>query len=133
MNGSLSSLKQTKHIKARYYFIKDKIEEGEVNVRYCPTTEMWSDILNKPKHGTPFKKDHAMLMNVPIGYYDDLEFKNTHPALLPQEKNWEKLRPRSQMLPEGVCWGTSEIDHCLEFLRAEGVMARANIGYPGQG
>ena len=36
VNGSLSSSKRTKHIKARYYFIKDKIEEGEVDVRYCP-------------------------------------------------------------------------------------------------
>ena len=75
-------MKRTKHIKARYYFIKDKIEEGEVDVRYCPTTEMWSDVLNKPKHGTPFKKDCAKLMNVPLVYDNDLEFRNTHPALL---------------------------------------------------
>ena len=57
VNKSLSSSKRTKHIKARYYFIKEKIEEGEVDVRYCPTTEMWSDVINKPKHGTLFKKD----------------------------------------------------------------------------
>ncbi len=66
VNGSLSSLNRTNHIKARYYFVKDKIEEGEVDVRYCPTTEMWSDVLNKPNHSTPFKKDHAKLMNVPL-------------------------------------------------------------------
>ncbi len=49
MNGSLSSSKRTKHIKARYYFIKDRIEEGEVDMQYCPTKEMWSNVLNKPK------------------------------------------------------------------------------------
>ena len=57
INGSLSSSKRTKHIKARYYFIKDKIEEGEVDDRYCPTTEIWSNVVNKPNHGTLFKKD----------------------------------------------------------------------------
>ena len=99
VNGSLSSSKRTKHIKARYYFIKDKIEEGEVDVRYCPTTEMWSDILNKPKHGTPFKKDRAMLMNVPVGYDDDLEFRNTHPALLPQDENLGTIKAKKPIVP----------------------------------
>ena len=33
-NGSLSSGKTTKHIHARYYFVKDKIEEGEVDLQY---------------------------------------------------------------------------------------------------
>ena len=36
VSGSLSSSKRTKHIKARYYFIKDKIDEGEVDLRFCP-------------------------------------------------------------------------------------------------
>ena len=99
VNGSLSSSKQTKHIKARYYFIKDKIEEGEVDVRYCPTTEMWSDVLNKPKHGTPFKKDRSMLMNVPIGYDDDLEFRNTHPALLPQDDKLGAIKTKKPNAP----------------------------------
>ena len=48
-DGSMSLSKRTKHIKARYYFIKDKVEEGEVEVQYCPTDKMWSDVLNKPK------------------------------------------------------------------------------------
>ena len=46
---------------------------------------MWSDVLNKPKHGTPFKKDQAKLMNVPLVYNNDLELENTHPALLTKE------------------------------------------------
>ncbi len=99
VNGSLSSSKRTKHIKARYYFIKDKIGEGEVDVRYCPTTEMWSDVLKKPKHGTPFKKDQAMLMNVPISYDDDLEFRNTHPALLPQDDNLGVIKAKKPIAP----------------------------------
>ena len=85
INGQLSSSKRTKHIKARYYFIKDKIHEGEVEVRHCPTEKMWSDILNKPKTGAAFRKDRAMLMNVPVEYDDHVEFCATHPDLLPKE------------------------------------------------
>ena len=99
VNGSLSLSKRTKHIKARYYFIKDKIEEGEVDVRYCPTTEMWSDVLNKPKHGTPFKKDRAKLMNVPLAYDNDLEFKNTHPALLSKEDSLGAIESQKPNAP----------------------------------
>ncbi len=53
LNGSMSSSSRTKHIKARYYFVKDKVEEGEVDIRYCPTKQMWSDVLNKAKTGSP--------------------------------------------------------------------------------
>ena len=49
INGSLSSSSRTKHIKAKYYFVKDKIEEGKIDLRHCPTEIMWSDVLNKPK------------------------------------------------------------------------------------
>ena len=47
-NGNASSSKQTKHIKVRYFFIKDKIDSKEVSVKYCPTEDMWADILTKP-------------------------------------------------------------------------------------
>ena len=51
--GVLSSSSRTKHINAMYYFINDKQDEGEVEVHYCPTGKMGSDVLNKPKQGTP--------------------------------------------------------------------------------
>jgi hypothetical protein len=35
LNGTFLSSKRTKHIKARYFFIKDKIEEAKVEIRYC--------------------------------------------------------------------------------------------------
>ncbi len=81
----------TKHIKARYYFIKDKVEGGEVEVQYCPTDKMWSDVLNKPKQGLPFRTDRAMLMNVPVDYDDDKELAKTHARLLPESAGSENL------------------------------------------
>ena len=99
MNGSLSSSKRTKHIKASYYFIKDKIEEGEVDMQYCPTEEMWCDMLNKPKSGTPFRKDRAKLMNVPVGYDDNIERMNTHPDLLPKNEDLETVGIKRSKIP----------------------------------
>ena len=87
----MSSSKRTKHIKARYYFIKDKVEEGEVEVQYCPTDKMWSDVLNKPKQGLPFRTDRAMLMNIPVNYDDDEERAKTHAKLLPEPAGSEDL------------------------------------------
>ena len=85
INGLLSSSSRTKNIKARYYFIKEKVNECEVEIKYCPTDQMWSEVLNKPKKGNPFKKYRSMLMNVPVEYDDEVEFWNTHPDLLPEE------------------------------------------------
>ena len=53
-NGRTSASKRTKHIKIRYFFIKDMIAQQEVEVQHCPTKEMWSDILTKPKQGREF-------------------------------------------------------------------------------
>ena len=86
VNGTFSSSKRTKHIKARYFFIKDKIAEGEVEIQYCPTEKMWSDVLNKPKQGGPFRKDRAMLMGVPVEYDDNVEYHRTHQELLPNDE-----------------------------------------------
>ena len=84
INGALSSSGRTKHIKARYYYITDKIEDGDIEVKYCPTDKMRVYMLTKPKQGTPFKKDRALLQNVPINYDNKVERKRTHHALLPR-------------------------------------------------
>ena len=38
-----------KHIKAIYFFIKDQINQGDVEIEYCPKENMWADVLNNPK------------------------------------------------------------------------------------
>ena len=48
----MSSSKRTKHIKAKYFFITDKIEQGEVKIEHLPTERMWIDVNTKPKQGT---------------------------------------------------------------------------------
>ena len=84
-NGRWSSSKRTRHIKSRYFFIKDKVEQGEVKVEHRPTNEMWSDTLTKPKQGKGMRVDRAMLMGCEENYDDDKEREDTSPELLPKE------------------------------------------------
>jgi hypothetical protein len=39
---------RSKHIEIKYYFIQDKVQEGEVKLKYIPTDEQTVDILTKP-------------------------------------------------------------------------------------
>ena len=65
--------------------IKDKIGKGEVIIQYCPAGDMWADINTKDLKGSLFYNMRARLMGVDENYDDDVERKNTHPDLLPQE------------------------------------------------
>jgi hypothetical protein len=58
-NGGASSIKRTKHINVRYFFIKDRIASGEITVEHCPATEMLGGHFTKPLQGTMFRKFRA--------------------------------------------------------------------------
>jgi hypothetical protein len=59
-NGRVSSSKRTKHIKGKYFLIKDYYDSGEIDLRYCPTDVMWADVLTKPLQGQKVK-GHACI------------------------------------------------------------------------
>jgi hypothetical protein len=62
-NGRFSSGKKTKHMQAKFFFIKDRIDDGEMIVVNCPTEGMWADILTKPLQGKVFRVMRSKLMN----------------------------------------------------------------------
>ena len=45
---------RTKHIDVQHHFIREKLEEGIIALKYCPTEEMAADVLTKalakPRH-----------------------------------------------------------------------------------
>ena len=84
-NGRFLCSKRTKHIKNRYFMIKDKIGKGEVIIQYYPTGDMWADINTKAIQGSLFYKVKARLMGVDDNYDNDIENQNTHPDLFLQE------------------------------------------------
>jgi hypothetical protein len=63
-NGKASSSKRTKHINIRYFFITDRIQKGEVSVKWCPTGDMIGDFMTKPLQGALFKKFRDQIMGV---------------------------------------------------------------------
>ena len=69
-NGQFSSGWKTKHVKAKFFFIKDRVDKGEIKVIDCPAEEMWADILTKPPQGAKFRQMRAFLMNCPIDYHE---------------------------------------------------------------
>ena len=38
---------RTKHIDVKHHFIRDKVENGELLLKYCPTNDMNADMLAK--------------------------------------------------------------------------------------
>ena len=78
-NGKASSSKRTKHIRMRYFFIKDCVDRGEVTIKHCPTKEMWSDILTKPKQGKEFFIMRSKLMGCPVNLDDNPPKKKRAP------------------------------------------------------
>ena len=63
-NGKASSGKRTKHINIRYFFIKDRIDNGEIKVEYCPTDEMTADFFTKPLQGKKFIQFRNEIMGI---------------------------------------------------------------------
>jgi hypothetical protein len=69
-NRKMSSGKRTKHIKAKFFFIKDRVDEGEIKVMDCTTKKMWADVMTNPLQGTAFKIIRAELMSCSLEYKD---------------------------------------------------------------
>ena len=61
-NGRRSSSKRTKHLNVRYFFVTDRINNGDLSVKYCPTKEMVADFFTKPLQGEPFYKFRKEIM-----------------------------------------------------------------------
>jgi hypothetical protein len=58
-NCSVSN--RSKHIDIRHHFIRERIEAGDITVKYCPTEDMVADILTKPLGPIPFARHRASL------------------------------------------------------------------------
>ncbi|GKY97397.1 hypothetical protein MPSEU_000698200 [Mayamaea pseudoterrestris] len=63
-NGRSSSTKRTRHMNVRYFFVKDRVAAGEVNIEHCPTGDMVADFFTKPLQGAQFGKLRNLVMNL---------------------------------------------------------------------
>ena len=63
-NGRQSSGKCTRHINIRYFFVTDRIKNGEVCVEYCSNELLIADIYTKPLQGALFCKIRKIILNL---------------------------------------------------------------------
>ena len=42
-NGKQSAGKRSRALNIRYFFIHDQKEKGNIDIKYCPTKQMWAD------------------------------------------------------------------------------------------
>ena len=122
-NGKASSSKRTKHIKVKYFYIKEKVDNGEIEIEHCPTDQMWTDINTKLKQGAMYRKFRGHVMGIPADYNDkDYEGKvKTVPpvdSMLPIPKE-----PKASQ----ECVGGSQKDINLTSDRPSGCESRAPI------
>jgi len=62
INGGIETMQKTKYMRVRIAHVKEIIEQGSVEIRYCPIEEMVVDILTKPISGKQFKKLRDMML-----------------------------------------------------------------------
>ena len=61
-NGRNSCTGNSRHIDIRFFFVKDRVDSGDINVEYCPTNKMLADFFTKPLQGTVFKNFRSTVM-----------------------------------------------------------------------
>jgi Reverse transcriptase (RNA-dependent DNA polymerase) len=63
-NGRASSGKRTRHIDIRFYFVADRVANGDLRIEHCPTEEMVADYFTKPLQGALFYRLRDHIMNI---------------------------------------------------------------------
>mmetsp|Transcript_11438 Transcript_11438/g.14335 ORF Transcript_11438/g.14335 Transcript_11438/m.14335 type:complete len:209 (+) Transcript_11438:991-1617(+) len=61
-NGRNSCTGNSRHINIRYFFVKDRVDKGELIIEYCPTEKMLADFFTKPLQGRQFKLMRDIIM-----------------------------------------------------------------------
>jgi hypothetical protein len=62
-----STSPRTRHVAIRYFFVKDRMEKGEVEIAYLPTELMVADFFTKPLQGELFRRLRAEVLNLSDG------------------------------------------------------------------
>jgi hypothetical protein len=107
-NGQFSSRKKMKHIMAKFFFIKDRINSGDMRIVHCPTEEMWADVLIKPSQGKAFRVMQSKLLNCSKEYEDSetndkTAGKGHREAMQGKSRDWENELTYPHQDTAGVC------------------------------
>ena len=67
-NGAPCS-KRSRHIDIRYFWISDKVKDGNITIVRRPTETMWANVLTKPVQGAQFDRERDGLTNWQAFYH----------------------------------------------------------------
>ena len=61
-NGGPCS-KRSRHIDIRFFWVSDKVRDGNITIVRRPTATMWANVLTKPVQGDQFDRERDGLTN----------------------------------------------------------------------
>lgn len=61
-NGKASCSSNSKHVAIKFFWSTDRIKNGNIKVKYCPTDKMIADFMSKPLQGSLFKRFRNVIM-----------------------------------------------------------------------
>jgi hypothetical protein len=97
-NGRSSCGQKSRHIDIRYFFIKDRVDSGEIDIVHCPTEMMVADFFTKPLQGALFRK----LKSVIMGEIDVKTFQGMSSG--PKERVGKEIIQAVQSGPYGLTY-----------------------------
>ena len=102
-NGKLSRSRKTKHIKAKFLFIKDKVDIEEVKIVDCPAGVMWADVLKKTTTGDGIQKNEVPVDELCHGVHR----RGSSSSEGTQDTTWASISAICDPNSAGVCWVVS--------------------------
>ena len=63
-NRVLSRRRKSRHVDIRFFFLKDRVDRGEIDIVYCGTDEMSADYLTKPLQGEKFRRHRRTILGL---------------------------------------------------------------------
>jgi hypothetical protein len=63
IKNGISKCDKTRHMNVRFFWTKERVDNGEIQIVYTPTDDMVADILTKPLQGDKFLTLRRLLLN----------------------------------------------------------------------
>jgi hypothetical protein len=61
-NGRILAGPRSQHVDIRFFWIKDRVKDGEIEIRHCPTLQMLANFFTKPLQGALFRKFRDVIL-----------------------------------------------------------------------
>ena len=108
-----SNKKGTRHISIRYFFITDKVQNGEINIEYMPTGETIADYFTKLLQDNLFRKMRDQIQGIDMNHvqlykrqYDEA-MATKAASLLKQYNMW--MNPSKQLKFTSNRWPSTDV------------------------